>query len=65
MELAKLILVTVLLIFLFSQLIKLIKWYANKRRVAAIVNKIPGPKAYPFFGTIWELLGIPRDGKSI
>jgi hypothetical protein len=65
MELFKLLLTTVVLVFAAHQLVRLVSWYMKRRKLVKLVNKIPGPKSYPFFGTVWELIGIPRHGEML
>lgn len=46
------------LIILIPIIRAIIKW----RQFVKIVDQIPGPKAYPFIGTMWEFWGVPREG---
>lgn len=40
---------------------KLLKTYNKNRRIAKYIDRLPGPKKYPIFGTSFELMRIPRD----
>lgn len=53
-----LIIYAIIIIVLFWMLDAFIKW----RRFVAIVDRIPGPKACPLIGTMWEFWGVKREG---
>lgn len=39
-----------------------LKWLLDRMRFAAAVDLIPGPKAYPIIGTMWQFIGAERSG---
>lgn len=34
----------------------------KRYKFVSVINKIPGPKAYPIVGTSWQFIGLKREG---
>lgn len=43
-------------------LVKIAEAFIKWRRFVNIVDRIPGPKAYPIIGTMWEFWSVEREG---
>lgn len=50
------------MIFLLT-FIPILKWYRKRSKFIALIEKIPGPKAYPIIGTTYFDFFTPREGK--
>lgn len=57
---ALLIGVTLLAGAIVALLIPIVKWYSRRAKFIKIIDKIPGPKAYPIIGTTYVFFGVKR-----
>lgn len=51
--------VGIILFLIFSQLLQ---WAFKRAQFISLIDKIPGPKAYPLIGTTWMFFGAAREG---
>ncbi|XP_037041977.1 cytochrome P450 4C1-like [Bradysia coprophila] len=52
--------IVALLVVIYSVIIPLTKWYRKRAALVQVIDKIPGPKAYPLIGTTYEFFGVDR-----
>uniref|UniRef100_U5EZ18 Putative cytochrome n=1 Tax=Corethrella appendiculata TaxID=1370023 RepID=U5EZ18_9DIPT len=46
-------------IILFLIFAPWLQWFVKRQQYSSILNRIPGPKQYPFIGTMWEFFNVP------
>lgn len=51
------------IIVFFLTFVPFAKWLLKRIKLIRIIDRIPGPKAYPIIGTAWEFFGMSRYGK--
>lgn len=50
-------------ILIFLVFAPFLQWWVKRARLVQIIDKIPGPKAYPFIGTTYTFLGKKHYGR--
>lgn len=46
-------------------LVPLAKWIKKRLNLHDVINKIPGPKAYPIIGTMYTFVGKKSEGTVV
>ena len=54
-----------LVVLVLLLLTPVLQWLIRRVQLSQIYDKIPGPKAYPFVGTLYLLFGKKSHGKIL
>lgn len=58
-----LVLVLIFVLTILALLWPVIKGFKGEREFKKLINALPGPTTYPFFGTTLAYIFTPREGK--
>lgn len=45
-------------------IVNIVKLLYKRHQLVTIIDKIPGPKAYPILGNLLDLIDVSREGKG-